>query len=275
MKIFDAHCDTLSAKDSILKNDGHFDVERAIKRGAGIQMMASFGKNQVQQLQKLHSYELSYAVGNGNLELMPSIEGMDAVSTLEDVEELVRLGLGIRFAGLTWNHDNKIAGGCHGNNPLTNFGRDVVRYLQEKNVTVDLAHASEKTFWDVCEISRKPLIVSHTCCAALRPHRRNLSDAQLRAVSASGGVVGITFYNDFLSAYKNVGLDTVATHIVHVLQVAGEDSVGIGSDFDGCSELPEGLCDVLAVPRLIETLPVSDRIREKIAFENFYRIINT
>jgi membrane dipeptidase len=144
-----------------------------------------------------------------------------------------------------------------GDRHLTTFGRDYVRKLNEKRILVDLAHLSEAGFWDVVDMHDKalPLSVTHAGCQGVHAHFRNLSDAQLKAVAASGGVVGIVFNSLFLGpSVWNGKAEWVVEHIAHALRVIGADHVALGSDFDGAIVPPPDLPSVLALPRLVELM---------------------
>ncbi|MDR0294314.1 MAG: membrane dipeptidase [Oscillospiraceae bacterium] len=267
MFIFDAHCDTLSTGRPLWRNGGHADIERLRARGPGIQVMAAFGKDQLSQLDRL-----SAVSGCLNCALLPAVEGGDTVETLSDLGPfLARRPV---FFGLTWNGDNRLAGGCKGGGGgLTPLGREAVAALENADVLVDLSHASERTFWDVLEIARKPPVVTHACCAALCPHPRNLSDGQLKALAQAGGVLGVTFYPPFLTGRDGAALEDVARHIGHAVSVMGAEHVGLGSDFDGCETLPDGLAGVQDVPALIGTLPFEEDTKTLIAGGNFLRVL--
>ena len=137
---------------------------------------------------------------------------------------------------------------------LSEFGRNVVGEMNRLGMIVDLAHCAEKSFWEALEASRAPVIVSHTAAAALRPHHRNLTDAQLEAVARTGGVVGVILYTRYLGKGLCSPLERVVDHIDHIVSVAGIDSVALGSDFDGITILPRGMRDVRDLPRLTELL---------------------
>ena len=97
-----------------------------------------------------------------------------------------------------------------------------------------MSHASEKTFWDVVKLSRKPIIASHSSARALMNHDRNLTDEQLRAVAGNGGVVQVCFVDEYLREDKEeASLTDFMNHLYHVIKIAGIDHVGIGTDFDG------------------------------------------
>ncbi|MBI3844095.1 MAG: dipeptidase [Planctomycetes bacterium] len=190
---------------------------------------------------------------------------------------------GVRLVTLTWNPVNDWADGCqpaandrlHGG--LSPLGRERVAEMNRLGMIVDLSHASPATFDDVLEMTRQPPIASHSCVAALRRHPRNLTDEQLRALARSGGVVGINFFPTFLHDGDpgDVGIEHVIAHVEHVIRVAGEDHVGLGSDFDGIPSTPRGLEDVTRLPKITEHLlraGYEDRVVRKILGENFLRV---
>lgn len=170
---------------------------------------------------------------------------------------------------------------------LTEFGREVVAEMNRLGMMVDVSHISDKTFEGVIEAVQAPPIASHSSCRALATHPRNMTDDMIRAVAEKGGVVHINFYNAFLdadfrsrsNAYDESASDpqtpvekweaamakletigrtpfsVLLDHIEHVVEVAGIDHVGLGSDFDGVNEaLPEGMEDISKLPNLIPGL---------------------
>ncbi len=137
---------------------------------------------------------------------------------------------------------------------LTAAGRVLVERLDAERVFVDLAHLGRRAFWDAVEAHDRslPLIVTHTGVNGVRPHWRNLDDDQIRAIAATGGVVGILFHEPFLS--RKGGPDDgrmVLEHVAHVIDVAGEDAVAIGSDYDGAIVPPVELRDGYGIPRIV------------------------
>ncbi len=156
--------------------------------------------------------------------------------------------MGVRAIGLTWNHAN-----CLGfpNSPdptenrkgLTPFGRDAVEEMNRLGILVDVSHLSDGGFDDVAEISRKPFVASHSNARAVTDHPRNLSDPMLKKLAERGGVTGLNLVPKFLNDRNLPG--TVAMlleHARHIVRVAGEDVLGIGSDLDGFSEPSEISC---------------------------------
>jgi membrane dipeptidase len=140
---------------------------------------------------------------------------------------------------------------------------------------VDVSHLSDEAFWDVLGCSTQPVIASHSCCRSLREHPRNLSDEQIKALAAKGGLIGINFYTQFLKGASADLLDVIR-HIEHVCELVGPDYVGIGSDFDGCESVPKGLEDVTKLPNLATALQKKGYKTadvDKIMGGNFFRVI--
>ena len=105
--------------------------------------------------------------------------------------------------------------------------------MNRTGVMIDLSHASEKSFYDTLEASDAPVVCSHSSCRTLCNHPRNLTDGQLQALAAKGGVAQITMYKGFLVEEGEATLDDFLRHLEHTIEVAGIDHVGIGTDFDG------------------------------------------
>jgi membrane dipeptidase len=144
-----------------------------------------------------------------------------------------------------------------GDRKLTTFGGDYVRRLNEKRILVDLAHLSREGFWDALEIHDRalPVAVTHAGCDAVYPHFRNLTDDQLRAVAARGGLVGVMFQSNFLGPSTWAGkAEWIADHVMHAVRVIGAEHVAIGSDFDGAIVPPRELSTILMLPRLVDML---------------------
>ena len=155
---------------------------------------------------------------------------------------------------------------------LTEFGVQVVEEAKRLGILIDVAHLSESCFWDLIDVSQNPMIDSHANTKAVCPHIRNLDDDQLKAMSDVGGVIGVTFVPSFVDQEKP-SLDRLLDHIDHIVEVAGIDHVGIGSDFDGGGTL---LSDAREMPQITFALAArgysDDEIR-KILGENHLRLI--
>ena len=149
--------------------------------------------------------------------------------------------LGVSYITLCHNGDNDICDSAAGNaewGGLSPFGIDVVTEMNRLGIMIDISHAAESTFYDVLKHSAKPVIASHSSARALCNHRRNLDDDQIRALAAQGGVVQVCLYKEFLNKEaEKASLTDAIRHICHIVDIAGIDHVGIGSDFDGDGEL--------------------------------------
>ena len=172
---------------------------------------------------------------DGRRAIMPGVENGYAIGhDLSNIERLRRRG--VVYMTLCHNGDNDICDSARGNGEhggLSTFGREVVREMNRVGMMVDLSHAAESTFWQVLECSEKPVVCSHSSCRALCDHPRNLTDEQIRALAAKGGVVQVTMYSGFLRKEGEATLDDFLAHLQHAIDVAGIDHVGIGTDFDG------------------------------------------
>ena len=202
--------------------------------------------------------------------------------------------LGVRYMTLTHNRNTPWADSAtdepaHGG--LTGFGREVVAEMQRIGMLVDLSHVSAETMSDALDAAALPVMFSHSSARAITDHPRNVPDAILERMPANGGVAMVTFVSQFVSPacrdwdlaaaaeaerrgidYRTIEsraelddwvsanpmpaatITDVADHVEHVRDVAGVDHVGIGGDFDGTSELPEGLGDVSCYPALFAEL---------------------
>jgi membrane dipeptidase len=136
---------------------------------------------------------------------------------------------------------------------LSKEGERFVHAFEDARVLVDLAHIHPDAFWRVVDVHDKnvPLVVTHTGVTGVRPHWRNVDDAQIRAIADSGGVVGVIFQRSFIARPgQRATVDTVVEHLAHIIEVGGEDAAAIGTDYDGMIVPPDGLEDGRALPRL-------------------------
>lgn len=165
-----------------------------------------------------------------------------------------------------------------GREGLTPLGRDYVAALNARRIFVDLAHISRRGFFDAVAAHDRtqPLMVSHTGVSGVRPHWRNVDDAQLRAVADTGGVVGVMYERGFLAPGPACTAAAVVDHVAHVIDVAGEDTPALGSDWDGLIVPPDDLRTCLELPRLADVMLrrkfSPERIR-KVLGDNFLRAL--
>ncbi|MCZ4058363.1 dipeptidase [Pantoea sp. LMR881] len=230
--------------------------------------------------------EIAECRASGVLALVAHIEGADA---LDGEGELLTefYQAGVRSIGPFWNLPNRFGYGVNGRFPaspdtgdgLTAEGKAFIQQANALHMMIDVSHMNEKAFWDTARLSCAPLVATHSNAHALCAQPRNLTDAQLEAIRASGGVVGINFGNAFLRADGKRDSDTplaeIVKHCDHLLRTMGPEHVALGSDFDGIST-PDALGDVSGLPRLFAALRdagYDQALSEKLAWGNWQRVL--
>ena len=199
----------------------------------------------------------------------------------KDLSNLQRYkDMGVVYITLCHNGDNDICDSArrsnHEHHGLSEFGRQVVAEMNRLGIMVDLSHAGDETFYDVMKESKVPVICSHSSSRVCCNHPRNLTDDQLRAMAEKNGVVQVTFYEGFLRTEGVATIDDAVRHILHVIEVAGIDHTGIGSDFDGDGGVP-GIHNAADFIHLTARLLQEGLTREdlrKIWSGNFTRVMN-
>ncbi|MBS1860932.1 MAG: dipeptidase [Actinobacteria bacterium] len=215
------------------------------------------------------------------------LEGAEAIDPgLEALSAWYALGL--RSLGPVWSRANAFATGVQFAFPsapdigpgLTDAGLALVKSCAELGILVDLSHLNEKGFWDVARLEAGPLVASHSGAHAVAAASRNLTDAQLDAIGASGGLVGIVYATAFVRADfaddPDTPLATIADHARHVADRIGVDHLALGSDFDGAT-IPAPLGDVAGLPRLLDALRdagFGEDELERIAWHNWRRVLD-
>lgn len=263
--------------------------------------------------------DITRAKREGKVGVLMGIEGGHAIeNSLGALREFYRLG--VRYMTLTHNNTNEWADACCDeakHNGLSDFGKEVVREMNRLGMFVDISHVSDKTMSDVLDVSKAPVIASHSSARVFSNHKRNIPDELLKRIAQNGGVVMVNFYPVFLdekvrtadlerdarlkaqrdalraqfkddqkrldeelkklndaNPIPNTTLSMLVNHIDHIAKVAGVDHVGIGSDFDGVPNLPEGINDVADLPNITYELlrrGYSERDVLKILGGNFMR----
>ena len=304
MIIVDAHCDTLTkvidTRSSLWNNSFHWDVKRAMEYGGFVQVLAVFQDPDISKptFQKAMMYlheakkleeqlpaiklcstyrDMEDGLNRKKVCCLLSIEGGEA---LEGKSENLQAfyNAGVRMMTLTWNYSNELGDGAKGsgNGGLTPFGRNIIRFMQEKGIIIDISHADEKTFYDCMSECRGPLVASHSNANAVHRNPRNLRDAQILEIAKRHGVIGVNFYTDFIQG-ANCTVTALVRHIEHICKVGGEDTVGLGADFDGMQSLPmhfRGVQDLGALFNELARLNYPDRVIQKIAGRNFLRVFH-
>ena len=200
--------------------------------------------------------------------------GPDDIGRIPD-DIITRITL-VHLRKSTIGSSNAPGGGKGG---LTSFGRDYVKQLNTHRVLVDLSHINEAGFWDAIEESdsSQPVIVSHTGLSSVRKWWRNIDDKQVKAIADTGGVVGIIFHNEFVGReYWRGSADAIVDNMEHLIRVAGEDFVALGSDWDGMIITPREMRTVSELPVLVAAMlrrNWSESRIAKILGHNYLRVI--
>ncbi|HEY8764002.1 MAG TPA: dipeptidase [Solirubrobacteraceae bacterium] len=214
------------------------------------------------------------------------LEGAEAIDP-----ELEALALwhaaGLRSLGPVWSRPNAFGHGVPFVSPsspdtgpgLSAAGIELVRRCAELGIVIDLSHLNEAGFWDVAALAPGPLVASHSAAHALCPTSRNLTDSQLDAISASGGLVGIVFACPFIrpdfSEDPDTPIELIADHARYVADRIGVEHVALGSDFDG-APIPRAVGDVAGMPTVLAALSAAgftDDQLEAIAWDNWRRVL--
>lgn len=218
--------------------------------------------------------EIDRTVSEGRIAGMLTVEGGAAIAgSLENLTELSADGVGMMT--LTWNGENEL--GCGSSDQsfgLKDFGRECVRRMERMDMTVDVSHLSDRGFWDVCETTDAPFAASHSNLRKICGHRRNLTDEQFCEIVRRKGLVGINFYNAFLNdSPEEASVSDAVRHINAMLDLGGEDTVAIGSDYDGC-DVVNGLkrhTDLINLYNALIGSGIDERTAEKIFWGNARR----
>jgi membrane dipeptidase len=199
--------------------------------------------------------EVLDAKRNGMVAGLLSIEGADVI---EGRIEMLRVfhRLGVRMVGLVHSLRNQLADGVTDRRTgggLSEFGVQAVEELNRLGMIVDVSHINDEGFWDVLDITKYPVIASHSNSRAVCGHPRNMTNEMIVALAENGGVMGMNFAPSFVHP-DQATLKGVVDHIDHIVELVGPDHVGLGSDFDGIPHTPEGLEDVTRIPYITEEL---------------------
>jgi len=214
---------------------------------------------------------------HGRKSIMLGIEnGLALNGQLQNLQHFAQRG--VVYMTLCHNGDNDIcdsAKGCNTHGGVSRFGEQVIREMNRLGIMVDLSHAAEKSFYDALEISSVPIVCSHSSCRALCDHPRNLTDDQMRALAAKGGVAQTTIYHGFLKKDGEATILDAIAHLEHAIKVMGIDHVGLGTDFDGDGGV-RGLADsseLINFTRQLMARRYSERDIQKIWGGNFLRVM--
>jgi membrane dipeptidase len=214
------------------------------------------------------------------------IEGAEAIDANFELLDVL-YAAGLRSLGPVWSRPNVFGHGVPFRCPsspdtgpgLTELGKALIGACNRLRILVDLSHLNERGFWDTAAISTAPLVATHSNAHAISPHSRNLTDKQLAAIRETGGMVGVNFAAAFLRPDgrhdKDTPADLIIQHIEHLLEHAGEDGVGLGSDFDGAL-IPAELGNAAGLQILVQAMKkrgFRKLLIEKVCFRNWLRVL--
>lgn len=307
MKYIDLHCDSVTAccnaGENFARFSGQVNAEKLKSSGCLAQCFAIFteGENAAEDFKKFSAFYNALLKENPHLTpayclsdvLKAQICGKTAaILTVEnagflkgDISGFARLAKdGVKMLSLVWNNPNAFAYPnliWNGNIPdfearekrgLTNSGKEAVEELNRLKIIIDISHLSDGGADDVLALSKAPIVASHSNTHAVCPVSRNLTDGQLKKLADKGGVTGLNFCKDFVGG-EDIFASLLA-HYNHIVNVAGEDAVSLGSDFDGIPRYKQ-MDDCTFVPKLLEYFRengVSEKRLEKFAYANFLRV---
>ncbi len=227
---------------------------------------------------------------NGKVSAMLTIEDSRAVDNdLSNIDKFYDLGY--RVMGVIWNNENCLAYPNAWDDEtmmkgLKPFGKEALQYMQEKGILVDTSHLNFGGFDDMCDILKKPFVATHSNARALCNHKRNLDDSRLRKLAAKGGCTGLNFGPEFLNAKtqtdesmdhdKDTTAFIIAEHARHIADVAGIDTVALGTDFDGIrGNLEVGSPDQMwKLERELKRHGFTEADIDKIAYRNVLRVLD-
>lgn len=303
--VFDLHCDTalaLLGKDmktpgSLKSNELHIDLDRAKTLNGYAQCFACFTTPYMNEWAKVSPVtvfqreldvilaeidrnskviELAYTAKDvrknyekGKMSAILTIEGPAGFDF--DPELLQDLyAVGFRISSLGWNEQNVLTGSHKTGGGLTDLGREYVKEAQRLGMIIDVSHISDEGFWDIMNVTEKPIVATHSNSRAVCDHSRNLTDDMFKAICQTGGVAGFNQCAPFVG--ENCDLDTACDHFLHFLELDPEgDHIALGGDLDGCDELPAGFDGVQSYPALAQRLlrrGVDEVTLRKIFWEN-------
>ncbi len=306
-RVIDAHCDTIG---ELLRQGGTLreselcvTLERLKEYEGYIQFFAAWIDDAVSEPMKeamriinlyhrglsenkdvmlpiLKAEDFELAFSKEKIGAMLTVENGNCLEgSLENLHRLYRLG--VRALTLTWNGANLLCDGIgEGRGAgLSDFGRSVVREMNDLGMIIDVSHLSEQGFWDVLEETKAPVMASHSNCQAVCQHKRNLKDEQIQALIETGGLIGLNLYPLFLHNSGTATVSDCLRHLEHILALGGENCLGLGSDFDGFSgNMPQGISGPHTYHRLFEAMAQlgwQDEVIQKISHQNFMHFVST
>lgn len=302
--MIDLHCDTIlllekaTGRADLRKNPFSVDIEKLQVNHSRAQFFALFidlekhkdswkfynelysiflqeMKKNSEKIQFIHSYE-EY-MNNKKISAFLSVEeGGVLEGNLHRLERLYDDG--VRLLTLTWNYENSL-GYPHGkrfhSNGLKKFGKEVVEWMNYNGMIIDVSHLSDGGFYDVARLSKKPFVASHSNARTLCGNSRNLTDPMLKKIGETGSLVGLNFYHKFLNNQKVSTIESMVHHIDHMVNMAGQEAVALGTDFDGIKGALEiqGIDQMYLLKNALRKRGYSEEQIDKIWYKNAERLL--
>ena len=300
--VIDLHCDTLTGcleKRCALDGDGlHFSLGKLPAGYHLCQCMAVWmpdnlrgekaaeyfldSANLLKDQMKRFRDQISQVFDLQSIEPALEAKPFAAVLTIEggsalagDILNIGRYyGLGARIMTLTWNNENEICGGVLSKAEFTGFGRQAVKEMERVGMAVDTAHLNDKSFFELCEFAEKPFINTHSNSRKICDRPRNVTDEMFGEIVRRGGILGLNYGKGFIRGDGlNGTVNDMLRHIHHFLEIGGEDTLALGSDYDG-TDLPdylEGIDKIGSFAESMEKSGIPRKTVDKILFENANR----
>lgn len=301
--VFDLHCDTvtellgrdLKGENSLRSNQLHIDLERGRKLPGYAQCFGFWSTTDLPlpkgvKVEDLFWREVSLLQDaidkNSDLirqarcadDVRRNLEAgiMSAIFTIEgpanigfDPAKLEKLhNLGFRISSLGWNEKNCLTGSHMTGGGLTKRGREYIKECQRLGIIVDVSHISDEAFWQIMDMTEKPVIASHSNSRSVWGESRNLTDDMFKSICQSGGVAGFNMCAEFIG--EDPDLDTACDHVLHFLELDPEGThIALGGDLDGIRNMPAGFTGVQDYPLFADRLQQRG-VDEKILMNIFW-----
>ena len=282
--VFDLHCDTvtgllgqdLKGGTDIRNNTLHIDLERGAKLPGYAQCFAfwsttdlplprgikpddvfwrqvsllqdAIDKNSDLVRQARSAADVRKNLEDGKISILFTVEGPAGIGFEPGKLEKLH-NLGFRISTLGWNEKNCLTGSHVTGGGLTKRGREYVKECQRLGILVDVSHISDEAFWQIMDITEKPVIATHSNSRGVFDVSRNLTYDMFKAICATGGVAGLNLYDGFIGI--NSTIDMACDHVLHFLELDPDGThIALGGDLDGCDPLPEGFHGIQDYPKL-------------------------
>ena len=278
--LFDLHCDTLyrayTEKSTLFNDSFHISMNKTAGLAPYIQCLAVwipdeyrggaarslFGGCLAKLEEQLAGSGIARCRTADDIERTAQAGGNGVILTVEsgavlagELSYISKLReAGVRMMTLTWNGRNELGDGVGAENAggLSPLGKKALAEMEKNDIIADVSHASERLFYDVAELAKRPFIASHSDAKAVCPHRRNLTDEQFGIIRDKKGIVGLNFCRDFLNKNgTNAKMCDIIRNAEHFLSLGGEKTLAIGGDFDG-ADIPSDMTGIESMTALYE-----------------------